>query len=218
MTRWNFRLVLVGAALAIQLLGHATLVAAGQRDTRPAPTGSVEASQAAGVDAVVTLLRAKMSEALILKTIQNGGAAYELAPADVVKLQQAGASERIIEAMMAPSSAAPAAPTPPSRPLAAPGRTPEAPASPPAAASTDAEKPKRGSLFGRAAERLKAAAGRSADKALTSAEASVEKAIDGASSAVDEAVDDELGVVEDKTDATTKKVTGEPSERERPRR
>ena len=218
MTHWHSRLAVVAFVLAVQVLGPATLVGASQQERRPAPIGSVEASQIAGVDAVVTLLKAKMSEALIIKTIQNGDTTYNLAPADVVKLQQAGASERIIEAMMAPSSATSATPVKPLLPLAAPAQAPDAAAPVPAAARTGEEKPKRPSLFERAAERLKTAAGRSADKAVTRAETSIEAAIDDASSAVDDAVDDKLGLGEEKTEATTKKVTGEPSEPGRARR
>jgi hypothetical protein len=211
MTRWHFGLAVAGFVVAVEVLGHATLAGASQQERHPASIASVEPSRTAGVDAVVALLTAKMSETLIIKTIQNGGTVDPLTLADVVKLQQAGASERIIEAMMAGSSAGSATPTEPSRPVPAPAGAPRA-TPPTPAAVTDAEKPRRPSLFGRAAERLKTAAARSADKAVSNAEASIENAIEDASSAVDDTVENKLGSAEKKADAPAEKPTRKPSD------
>ncbi len=56
-----------------------------------------------------------MSEALVIKTVQSQGQAYQLTPAEMLKLQQAGASEALISAMLDPSAGArsPAVAAPP---------------------------------------------------------------------------------------------------------
>jgi curli biogenesis system outer membrane secretion channel CsgG len=60
---------------------------------------------ASPVDAIIALVKGKMNENLVLKMIQTEGKVYKLSAADMLKLQQAGVSERIIEAMMNPSAA-----------------------------------------------------------------------------------------------------------------
>ncbi len=78
---------------------------------KPAPRAAKQESKAPqGVDAIVALVKGGMSEALVLQAIQREGKSYSLTTADMVKLQQAGASERIIEAMMNPSGGASKAP------------------------------------------------------------------------------------------------------------
>jgi hypothetical protein len=54
-----------------------------------------------------------MSESLIIKTLQKQNKPSNLSPADLVKLQQAGVSENIINTMMDPTSAPAATPPPP---------------------------------------------------------------------------------------------------------
>ncbi|NOT45359.1 MAG: hypothetical protein HOP14_12220, partial [Acidobacteria bacterium] len=63
----------------------------------PGYAQSEGAAEPTGVDAVVALLDARMSESLILNVIQNSGETYALKPADLVRLQKAGATEQIIE-------------------------------------------------------------------------------------------------------------------------
>ncbi len=80
------------------------------------------------VDAIMQLLEGGMSEALVIKTVQSQGQAYQLTPAEMLKLQQAGASEALISAMLDPSAGAtsPAATAPPAAPAPAPeGPPPE---------------------------------------------------------------------------------------------
>ena len=82
---------------------------------------------ASGVDNVIALVKGGMSEALVIRTLKREGKTYTLSTADLLKLQKAGVSENIIEAMTDPgagggeASAAPAAAT-----RAAGGRASEA--------------------------------------------------------------------------------------------
>ena len=70
---------------------------------KPAPSKITPKS---GVDTIIDLLKAGMSEGLVLKTIQKEGKAYNLTPADMLKLQKAGVSEAVISTMMDPASSA----------------------------------------------------------------------------------------------------------------
>ncbi len=81
----------------------------------PAPKPSARAGAkpaAGGVDTIISLVKGGMSESLVLKTIQRENKAYSLTPADMLKLQKAGVSETIIQAMMDPFSAPAAANSP----------------------------------------------------------------------------------------------------------
>jgi hypothetical protein len=86
-----------------------------------------------GVDTIIALVKANVSESLVLKTIQRQNKPYDLTPQDLVKLQQAGVSETIVNAMLDPSSVAAAKPVPAAAP-AAPAPAPAAPAAAPVAA------------------------------------------------------------------------------------
>jgi curli biogenesis system outer membrane secretion channel CsgG len=76
---------------------------------------AAKASAASGVDNVIELVKAGMSESLVIRTLKGEGKTYKLSTADLVKLQKAGVSENIIEAMTDPgagggaAAAAPAA-------------------------------------------------------------------------------------------------------------
>jgi len=77
----------------------------------PAPT-SAPKSAATGapsndVDTVIQLVKSGMPDSLVVKTIQKSGKNYTLAPADVLRLRNAGVSNAVIEAMV-DGSAAPA--------------------------------------------------------------------------------------------------------------
>ena len=108
----------------------------GKAGTAAAPAaGQPDAN---GVDTIISLVKANVSEALVLKTIQRQNKAYDLTPQDLVKLQQAGVSETIINAMLDPSSATAAKPAPtaaPAVPVAAPAPPAAAPAAPVAPAA-----------------------------------------------------------------------------------
>lgn len=73
---------------------------------------AVKQSVPSGVDAIIALVKGGMSESLVIKTIVRSGKPYSLTPNDMLKLQKAGVSENIIQAMLDPTSVA-ATSTPP---------------------------------------------------------------------------------------------------------
>jgi hypothetical protein len=99
----------------------------------PQPAPSAVAATGS-VDEVIQLVKGGMPEPLVIKSIQNTGKTYRVGTSELLKLQQAGVSENIIEAMM--HTTAPAA-TPATAPVptvqAVPNRA--APATPPAQTS-----------------------------------------------------------------------------------
>jgi curli biogenesis system outer membrane secretion channel CsgG len=108
---------------------------------KPAPVKPAAAKPAAApspVDSVIESVKAGLSENLIIRTLQRDNKPANLTPADLVKLKNAGVSERIIEVMLdptapaaAPAAAAAPAPAPAPAPAAAPVAAPA-----PVAAST----------------------------------------------------------------------------------
>ena len=130
------------AGLALLFLASVTAVFAAPQTTAPSPRADQQSTNATnGVDSIIALVQANMSEALVLKTIQRQNKAYDLTPDDLLKLQKAGVSERIINAMLDPSTASSANPTPAAVPP--PAATPSAPraASGPAASNLAASGP-----------------------------------------------------------------------------
>jgi curli biogenesis system outer membrane secretion channel CsgG len=92
--------------------------AATQKPAAPRP-----AAAASGVDTVLALVKAGLPEAAVIAALQAEGRTYKLAPADLLKLTQAGVSANIISAMTAGggAAAAPAAASAASAPAAAAG-------------------------------------------------------------------------------------------------
>ena len=129
--------------LPLLLLASVTSVSAQAPQTNRAAGGGKAAAvgsepeqksaDANGVDTIISLVKANMSEALVLKTIQRQNKAYDLTPDDLVKLQKAGVSETIINAMLDPSAAPAASPAPAAAPTTA--------AAPPSAAAPAAATP-----------------------------------------------------------------------------
>jgi curli biogenesis system outer membrane secretion channel CsgG len=97
----------------------------------PVKAAAPKAAQPSAVDSVIESVKAGLSESLIIRTLQRENKPANLAPADLVKLKNAGVSENIIGVMLdpasAPAPAAAAAPAPAPAPVAA-----AAPASAPA--------------------------------------------------------------------------------------
>ena len=105
---------------------------------RSAPAAKA-APKASPVDSVIELVKAGMSENLIIESLKKSNKPMALAPADLVKLKQAGVSDNIISVMMDPT-ATPAPAAPPTPPPAAepPPPAPAAPEAAPAAAAAPA--------------------------------------------------------------------------------
>jgi curli biogenesis system outer membrane secretion channel CsgG len=79
--------------------------------TTQKPAAPKAAPVPSDVDNIVALVKGGMSEARVIRSVQDAGKAYKLSPADLLKLQKAGVSEKIIDVMENPGAgaAAPAA-------------------------------------------------------------------------------------------------------------
>src|SRR5579864_1512005 len=147
-------LVTLGFLVGIALGQTAPPAAAPKATPKAAPAKAKAAPSP--VDSVIESVKAGLSEALIIRTLQRDNKPANLTPADLVKLKNAGVSENIIGVMLdpaaAPAPAAAAAPAPApvpvvpvSAPAPAPPPAPEpvaaaAPAPAPSGATTQAEK------------------------------------------------------------------------------
>lgn len=118
--------------MAMVLLGQAPPPAA-PKPAAAAPKPAAAKPPASSVDSVIQSVKAGLSEGLIIRTIQRENKPANLTTADLVKLKNAGVSEKIIEVMLDPASA-PAASTAPA-PAAAPPPPPPAPEPAPVAVS-----------------------------------------------------------------------------------
>lgn len=75
--------------LVLLLFASAIAVFAAPQTTTPAPQANQQSANANGVDSIIALVQANMSEGLVLKTIQRQNKAYDLTPDDLLKLQKA---------------------------------------------------------------------------------------------------------------------------------
>jgi hypothetical protein len=99
-------------------LGAASLVAFNATAQTPAPTETPAVTPAAadstavklpyGVEDVVKLSRAQVSEDVILNYIHNTGTIYNLSPSDIVYLRNQGVSDGVINTMLAQRQNVPA--------------------------------------------------------------------------------------------------------------
>jgi curli biogenesis system outer membrane secretion channel CsgG len=119
MRRWvltSFLALACTAGLSAQTPGAKPATAKPPASTaKPAtakPATAKPAAAPSGVDTVIALLKAGMSETLVIQSIRQEGRTYKLSTADLLKLSGAGVSESIITAMTAPAGAAPAAAAP----------------------------------------------------------------------------------------------------------
>jgi curli biogenesis system outer membrane secretion channel CsgG len=119
-------------SFGVTVLAVALLTAQGAyAQAAKAPAHAAAPKAASPVDSVITLVKSGMSENLIVRTLRKQNKPIDLAPADLVKLKNAGVSENIIGVMMDPSSAPAAA-----APVPEPAPQPAAPAPAPAAYPT----------------------------------------------------------------------------------
>ena len=126
-------------------LGAASLVAINATAQTSAPTGTPAATPAAadatavrlpyGVEDVVKLSRAQVSEDVILNYIHNSGTVYNLGPNEIVYLRNQGVSDPVINTMLAQRQNVPA--------QAAAQNAPAAPASQDANAAGAAQAPQQ---------------------------------------------------------------------------
>ncbi len=111
--------VMIGLAVALAVAPGSALAAM--------QAGTARAQKPASqVDQVIQLVKAGMSEGLIIRTLQKQNKPVDLTPADLIKLKNAGVSENIISVLMDPSAApAPAAAAAPAAAEPAPQAAPE---------------------------------------------------------------------------------------------
>ncbi|PYR92255.1 MAG: hypothetical protein DMF84_14190 [Acidobacteria bacterium] len=102
------RRAVLASVIAVML---AVGVAAQSPPAKPAPAAAVRSIASSGVDTVIALVKGGMSEALVIKTLKREAKVYTLSAANLLKLQKAGVSENIIEAMTDPGAAVAAAGT-----------------------------------------------------------------------------------------------------------
>lgn len=95
------RRTVVACVLGVMLAAGA----AAQTPLPPKPPAAPTKSASSSVDTVIALVKGGMSESLVIKTLKREGKVYTLSPADLLKLQKAGVSENIIEAMTDPGAA-----------------------------------------------------------------------------------------------------------------
>ena len=120
-----FGLLVLGLYAQAPAPAPAKPAAAKPAAAKPAPAAS------SAVDDVIASVKAGLPESLIIKSLQTANKPMKLAPADLVKLTQAGVSSNIIGVMLDPTSApAPAAAA--AAPAPAPVAPPPAPAPAPA--------------------------------------------------------------------------------------
>jgi curli biogenesis system outer membrane secretion channel CsgG len=115
----KFKLFAFIALVATVALGQTPPAAA----PAPAPKRAAAPKPASPVDSVIQLVKAGMSDDLIIKSLKKTNKPADLSPADMVKLKQAGVSDNVIGVMLDPTStpapaAAVAAPPPPPPPPA----------------------------------------------------------------------------------------------------
>lgn len=185
--------------------------------------GAAGQAQPAGnseVDAIIQMVEAGLSENLILRSIVAAGKAYDVSPVDIARMQKAGATEKIIEAVLlagpdaaqtpSPAPAAAAAPSPAPAPVQANALVSQPVRTPPAAQPQPAPEPEKKSIFGGLKSRFGKALQRTADNAVASAENTAGSAIDNAADTANNAIDSTEAttnsVVESKMNQTQKQV------------
>ena len=146
--------LLVAFTLLVALALGQTAAPKAAPKAAPVKAAAPKAAQPSAVDSVIESVKAGLSESLIIRTLQRENKPANLGPADLVKLKNAGVSEKIIEAMLdpagaaAPAAAAAPAPAPAPAPVAAaaPAPAPEpvaAPAPAPAPSGVTAQADKK---------------------------------------------------------------------------
>ena len=99
----------LGAASLVALSATAQTPAPSTTTTAaPAPTASAPVTLPYGVEDVLKLTRAQVSEDVILTFIHNSGTIYSLAPKDIVYLHNEGVTDRVIGAMLDQRKSVPA--------------------------------------------------------------------------------------------------------------
>jgi len=139
MKRKLFAIANLAVALTLVVALALGQTAAPKAAPKAAPPKAAAPKAPSAVDSVIESVKAGLSESLIIRTLQRENKPANLAPADLVKLKNAGVSEKIIDAMLdptaAPAAAAAPAPAPAPAPVAAAAPAPAPEPAPVAAAA-----------------------------------------------------------------------------------
>jgi curli biogenesis system outer membrane secretion channel CsgG len=110
--------ILILLALPALLFGQSAPASGSKPAAKQATTqSSSKSAPATPVGKVIRMVKSGLSEDMILKMIAKENLRADLSSDDMVRLKEAGATERVISALM---DSTPAAPTPPSAPAASP--------------------------------------------------------------------------------------------------
>ena len=112
--------LLIGTCSVVLTSGLMTRAADPPQADSATPAQTLSAAPARlpyGVEDIVKLSKAQISEDVILNYVRNSGTVYNLAPADIVALRNEGVSDHVINAMLdqrknVPEAAAQAQPAP----------------------------------------------------------------------------------------------------------
>ena len=129
----------LGAASLVALSATAqTPAPATTTPSTPAPIASAPVKLPYGVDDVLKLSRAQVSEDVTLNFIHNSGTIYNLAPKDIVYLRNEGVSDRVINTMLDQRKNVPAEMAAQTAPASAP-IAPQTPVYPDPSTAVDAQ-------------------------------------------------------------------------------
>ena len=129
----------IGAVCLVALKTTAqTPAPATTANATPAVSDSAPAKLPYGVEDVLKLTRAQVSEDVTLNFIRNSGTIYNLAPTDIVYLRNQGVSDRVINTMLDQRKAVPAEAAAQAAASSAPA-VPQAPVNPDAGAAAAAQ-------------------------------------------------------------------------------
>src|SRR5512142_578208 len=92
---------LAGSMLLVSSLPAASSEPESAAPEQPAATSSTPAPKLPyGVEDVLKLTRAQISDDIVVNYVENSGTVYNLSPADIAYLRNEGVSDRVVNAML----------------------------------------------------------------------------------------------------------------------
>jgi curli biogenesis system outer membrane secretion channel CsgG len=117
--RYLPRTLLIGIGVAGLIPGQAPGPKAPAKPPAATPVQAKPAAVSAEVATIIELVKTGVAEPLIVESIRQEGKSYRLRPADLLALKKAGASEKVIAALINPAAAGPQPAAAPRAPAAA---------------------------------------------------------------------------------------------------
>jgi len=107
MMKTQLMLLVMGGCVWAQTQQAAKPAAVAPKPAAAAPKPAApKAPTVSDVDMVIQLVKSGVAESMIIQTLRGAGKVYSLAPADLLKLTQAGVSNAVMETMVDPKSTA----------------------------------------------------------------------------------------------------------------